>query len=74
MKNRFKASLAGVLALLLLNVPALADDDYSRDWGPAAGTPLPLLSAPDQGGTTRTLADLTGRKGLLLLLVRSADW
>ncbi len=76
MKNRIKikAAFAGVLAFFLLSAPALGEEDYSDSWGPAAGTALPMLSASDHSGTTRTLADLTGRKGLLLLLVRSADW
>lgn len=47
---------------------------YSDTWGPAVGTRLPLLEAADQTGTTRALGDLVGRKGLLLVLVRSADW
>lgn len=42
--------------------------------GPAAGQPIPAFSATDQTGRMRTLADLTGRKGLVLLFVRSADW
>jgi hypothetical protein len=51
-----------------------AADDYSAGWGPAVGTPMPLLEAPDQTGTQRFLADLTGDQGLLLFLNRSADW
>ncbi|MFK7914283.1 MAG: hypothetical protein AB8B93_10250 [Pseudomonadales bacterium] len=47
---------------------------YSDQWGPAVGTRLPLLAAADQSGTRRALGDLVGRKGLLLVLVRSADW
>ncbi len=42
--------------------------------GPAVGQPIPAFSATDQTGRTRTLADLTGKKGLVLLFVRSADW
>lgn len=47
---------------------------YSDQWGPAVGARLPLLAADDQTGSPRALADLVGRKGLLLVLVRSADW
>ena len=49
-------------------------DDYATDWGPAIGSELPILEAPDQTGAVRTLADLAGKQGLLLFLVRSADW
>jgi hypothetical protein len=35
---------------------------------------LPVLEAPDQTGTVRTLDDLAGDHGLLLFLNRSADW
>lgn len=62
-----------VLAGALLATMSWADD-YAQDWGPAAGTRLPVLEAPDQTGTMRTLGDLSGERGLLLLLSRSADW
>ena len=51
-----------------------ADVRYADSWGPEVGTPLPLLAASDQSGRERTLADLTGSRGLMLFLVRSADW
>lgn len=74
MKNQ-TSLLAALLLLLSVALPAQADDPgYSDDWGPAAGTTLPMLSAQDQSGATRTLADLTGSSGMLLMLVRSADW
>lgn len=44
-----------------------------RAWGPAIGT-LVEIRAQDDSGRERTLADLTGKKGLLLFLNRSADW
>ena len=47
---------------------------YADAWGPATGTRLPLLEAPDQQGRMRTLDDLAGDRGLLLFLIRSADW
>ncbi len=49
-------------------------DDYSDGWGPAVGSRLPVLEAPDQTGRVRHLADLSGEQGLLLFLNRSADW
>ena len=53
---------------------AATDARYADSWGPAVGSQLPLLAASDQSGRLRTLADLTGPRGLLLFLVRSADW
>jgi hypothetical protein len=48
--------------------------EYADAWGPAVGSKLPVLEAPDQTGRVRTLEDLTGEQGLLLFLNRSADW
>ena len=52
---------------------ALADE-YSDGWGLPLGTPAPAISAPDQSGAERSLDSLAGERGLLLFLVRSADW
>ena len=35
---------------------------------------FPLLRCPDQSGRERSLHDLTGPNGLLLVFSRSADW
>ncbi|MBL0158714.1 MAG: redoxin domain-containing protein [Bryobacterales bacterium] len=56
-----------LLGFLLLAAPPTPS-------GPAVGQPIPAFSATDQAGRTRTLADLAGKKGLVLLFVRSADW
>lgn len=42
--------------------------------GPAVGSRVPEFALPDQHGRTRTLADLAGPNGLLLVFTRSADW
>ena len=42
--------------------------------GPQVGSRIPDFKARDQFGTERDLASLTGRDGLVLLFVRSADW
>jgi hypothetical protein len=42
--------------------------------GPETGTVVPAFSAVDQTGKVRTLADLTGPKGFMLVFFRSADW
>jgi len=45
-------------------------------WAPdfEVGDTIPLINAPDQNGVAKTLADLTGEKGLVLVLSRSFDW
>ena len=53
---------------------AFANAEYNDDWGPEAGSALPVLEAPDQDGQIRTLDSLSGNQGLLLFLHRSADW
>jgi hypothetical protein len=47
---------------------------YADVWGPALGAALPRFQAPDQDGRMRSLDDLAGDRGLLLFLIRSADW
>jgi hypothetical protein len=42
--------------------------------GPAVGSRVPDFALPDQNGKLRTLADLAGPNGLLLVFTRSADW
>ena len=63
--------LAGsVLALTL----ALAQGADKTELGPAVGDRFPAFEARDQHGTVRTLQDLMGPKGLVLVFYRSADW
>jgi len=42
--------------------------------GPEIGQKIPAFEARDQNGTAQTFETLKGRKGLVLLFVRSADW
>ena len=67
-----RGRLATTLASAALALGAAAD--YQDDWGPAVGTPMLEISAADQTGTVRDLASLAGERGLLLFMVRSADW
>ena len=63
-------AVALVLAGGLAAVTALADD-----LGPPVGTKAPDIGTRlDQTGKPRTLPDLTGKNGLVLLFFRSADW
>jgi hypothetical protein len=42
--------------------------------GPDIGSKVPDFALPDQSGRSRSLSDLTGPSGLLLVFSRSADW
>ena len=42
--------------------------------GPEIGAKTPDFTLPDQTGRSRSLHDLTGPNGLLLVFSRSADW
>ncbi len=42
--------------------------------GPQVGEHIPDFSLPDQNGTVRTLDDIMGPNGAMLLFHRSADW
>jgi len=64
--------LALLVPMLLAGAGFAAD--YHDDWGPAVGSEMPAIDAPDHTGTPRTLGDLTGERGLLLFVNRSADW
>lgn len=58
--------------LAVCAVAAFAQDDIA---GPAVGERFPhTLEARDQEGQVRTLADLMGENGSVVLFVRSADW
>jgi hypothetical protein len=52
--------------------PATAPDVTKL--GPQVGDKVPDFSLPDQHGRNRTLASLSGPKGLVLVFNRSADW
>jgi hypothetical protein len=48
------------------------NDNYTT--GPAPGQRIPDFLLPDGNGVLRSLTDLTGPDGLLLVFHRSADW
>ncbi|MYB38991.1 MAG: hypothetical protein F4Y26_16730 [Gammaproteobacteria bacterium] len=64
----------GLLVPVVLLAGASLAADYQDDWGPAVGSVMPTIDAPDHTGAPRTLGDLTGERGLLLFVNRSADW
>ena len=55
-----------------LQFTAAQNDNYQT--GPAIGEKVPDFTLPDQSGQQRSLNDLMGRNGLLLVFSRSADW
>ena len=42
--------------------------------GPQVGEPVPQFRLPDQNGVDRTLEDIVGPQGAILIFHRSADW
>jgi hypothetical protein len=48
------------------------NDGYAT--GPEPGERIPSISLLDQDGVSRSLANLAGPNGLLLVFYRSADW
>ena len=45
-----------------------------RDYGPAVGGKMAGFELPDQDGKLRTLGNVMGPKGAIILFYRSADW
>ena len=69
----FGRGVAALAVAWLLALPANASE-YGEAWGPAIGTEMPAIAANDQTGALRELESLGGERGLLFLIVRSADW
>jgi hypothetical protein len=55
------------IGLLLVGMAAFGQ-------GPDVGARVPDFRLPDQNGTERTLQNITGPKGAVLVFYRSADW
>lgn len=81
------ATKASVLHAIVRKMGAGGADISTKEWvdfveaqndgfqtGPAIGAKVPDFSLPDHHGRNRTLADLAGPNGLLLIFSRSADW
>lgn len=69
--------LLSILAVLL-TLPLRAQEtrtqiDVSR-LGPQVGDRVPDFTLVDQSGTARTLQSIMGRRGAMLVFIRSADW
>ena len=77
--NRMSCIVAGavVCALVSLAAQLTAQQPVLPDvqkLGPQIGTRVPDFTLLDQKSQSRTLASLTGPKGLMLVFFRSADW
>lgn len=65
-------AIAWVIALTALVSVSVASAD---ELGPSVGTKAPDIGTRlDQTGKPRTMSDLMGRNGLVLMFFRSADW
>jgi peroxiredoxin len=68
--------LAGLPAITLSLLFLQSAQAQEFIWAPQlpVGSALPAISAQDQTGTVRSLQEISGEKGLVLVLSRSFDW
>ena len=73
LRRTILAGLPAITLSLLLLQTAQAQEFI---WAPQlpVGSALPPINAQDQTGTLLSLQDITGEKGLVLVLSRSFDW
>jgi peroxiredoxin len=73
LRRTILAGLPAITLSLLLLQSAQAQEFI---WAPQlpVGSALPAISAQDQTGTVRSLQEISGEKGLVLVLSRSFDW
>ncbi len=74
-KNLF-AKLPTLIAALMLSCITLQSQAQDFIWAPdiKLGTELPAFSAKDQDGMSHSFADLSGDKGLIVVMSRSFAW
>jgi hypothetical protein len=70
--GRLRAAGAPVPAELYAKHVNATNDRYTT--GPEPGQHIPDFALPDQNGVSRSLPNLAGPNGLLLVFHRSADW
>ena len=70
--GRLRAAGEPVPAELYAKHVNATNDRYTT--GPEAGEHIPEFALPDQDGVVRSLANLAGKNGLLLVFHRSAGW
>jgi peroxiredoxin len=67
--------MASVLGAAILFAGIMAASASAEDLGPPVGVKAPDIGTrPDQTGKPRTLPELMGKNGLILMFFRSADW
>ena len=67
-------ALPVLLLSCVLGTSAATAQDFVSAPALPVGASLPAIDAVDQNGQRHTFADLTGEKGLVLVLSRSFDW
>jgi cytochrome oxidase Cu insertion factor (SCO1/SenC/PrrC family) len=81
--NRLSVLCTGAVACVILSLSAQPTAQQSapqpvlpdvQKLGPQLGARVPDFTLLDQKGQSRTLASLTGPRGLMLVFFRSADW
>jgi len=70
--GRLRAAGAPVSDELYAMHVSATNDRYTT--GPEPGQPIPDFALPDQYGVLRSLTNLAGTNGLLLVFHRSAGW
>jgi hypothetical protein len=70
--GKMSAGGAGITTASWLEFVEAQNDGFQT--GPAVGAKVPDFILPDQHGVPRSLRDLTGPNGLLLIFSRSAGW
>jgi peroxiredoxin len=74
-KHPAAGRVARAFALIVLFGGLFAVAASAEDLGPPVGIKAPDIGTRlDQTGKPRTLADVTGKNGLVLMFFRSADW
>jgi hypothetical protein len=75
MRRATRLLLLGFALLITLDLQAQERSriDVSK-LGPQIGARVPDFRLSDQNGTVHTLQSIMGRRGAMLVFIRSADW
>jgi hypothetical protein len=75
MRRAIVPTLLGITLLVMVPLEAQERNriDVSK-LGPQVGSRVPDFKLSDQNGTLRTLESIMGRRGAMLVFIRSADW
>mgnify|MGYP003694300539 CR=1 FL=1 len=69
-----KTALRIIAAVSMAAFAVSAQTPDPRTLGPKVGERVPDFRLPDQHGATRSLHEILGPKGAVLVFFRSADW